>query len=549
MGLHFADLAVQSVPAMEEENRSDARGRMLRSAFAVGALTLVSRVTGLLRETVHAHYLGTGLGADAFRVALLIPNVFRRLVGEGAVSSAFVPVFTRVVRQEPGDVVRFSETFFSLWSMVLLAVTTLGMALAPSVLESLGAIGVAWTDEKLALTSQLTVGLFPYLLLIGLAAVAGGILNARGIFALPSATSILYNLAFIAAGLLLARRFAGESGPAWAFTIGVLAGGLLQLLVLLPELWRVGIRLRWRAPFGHPGVREVLRLLLPATFGAGVYQLNVLVANFLAMRLPGSGAVSALGYAGRLMEFVLGVFVFALSTVSLTTLSRQAAEGDRAGFRATLTEVLELTVFITTPSAVGLFLLQEPVIALLLQTGRFDRESAVLTAQAFQWYVPGLVLVGLNRVIVAGFYAQKDVWTPVRIGSASLVVNAFLSWALMGPLGHGGIALASTLAALFQIVWLFARFRLWGDERIAVRGPLLTWLRAGAASFVMAGVVLLVKHFWIDPAVGRIALGIGVGAAIAAGAVVYFAAASLLGAPEARRLWRTLARRFRVRSG
>ena len=401
----------------------------------------LSRITGLLREYTHAHFLGTGLGADAFRIALQIPSVFRRLVGEGAISSAFVPVFTRHIQSgDREEIRRFAEKFFTLWTVGLLVITAAGMALAGRALLALQGV-VAWKADELELTASLTRWLFPYLFLIGLSAVAGGILNSFKVFALPSATPLLFNLSFIACGACLSPLFPGDR-VAYGFAVGVLLGGALQIGVLLPSLRRLGLRLRPRWPGGHSGVREVLRQLVPGTFGAGIYQINVMLSSFLALRLPGNGQVAALGYAQRLMEFVLGVFVFALATVSITTLSRQAAAGDRPGFRSTLSEVLRLTTFITVPSAVGLYLLQGPVIALVFQSGKFDAGSARLTAAAFQWYVPGIVLVGVNRVIVAAFYSLKDIWTPVRVAAINLAVNLGGSWLLMRTMGHAGIALA-----------------------------------------------------------------------------------------------------------
>jgi putative peptidoglycan lipid II flippase len=530
-------------PGAETASSQASRQSFLRSALAVGAITFLSRITGLFREYTHAHFLGTGTAADAFRIALLIPNVLRRLVGEGAISSAFVPVFTRHIKREDPQAVRvFAEKFFTLWTAILAVVTLVGMALAGWGLRSLEGMGVAWSPEKLELTLRLTRWLFPYLALVGLSAVAGGILNAFGIFGLPSATPLLYNLAFIAGGWLLSGFFPGERAV-YGFMVGVLLGGTLQLGILLPPLFKMGIRFRPSWPGGHAGVREVLRLLIPGTFGAGIYQLNVMIAVFLAMRLPQEGPVAALGYAGRLMEFVLGVFVFALSTVSLTTLSAQAAEGDRQGFRATLSEVLRLTAFITIPSTVGLFVLRKPVIALLFKSGRFDEESARLTASIFQCYVPGLFVVGVNRVLVAAFYALKDIRTPVRVGAVNLAVNAGFAMALMGPLAHLGIALASTVAACVQSIWLLSIFARRQPDLLAGREILASLGRVLLASAVLWALCAALLPLLPGEERGKLALGLGVGGVIAAGLGVYFAAARLLGGREAAAFGLALGRR------
>jgi len=525
------------------------RRGLLRSAALVGFVTLLSRISGLARETVHAHFLGTALSADAFRIALIIPNVLRRLVGEGAISSAFVPVFTRSLLQGNAQEVRtFAEKFLTLWSVVLVAATLIGMALAGQALLSLQALDVVWDERKLLLTVELTRWLFPYLFLVGLSAVAGGILNAKGGFVLPTSTSLLFNLAYIAAGYALSGFFPGERAV-YSFTIGVLVGGALQIAILVPPLWKMGIRPRLRWPFDHAGVREVLRLFLPGTFGAGIYQLNVMVSALLAMRIPGEGPVSALGYASRLMEFVLGVFVFGLSTVSLTTLSERASKGDRDGFRSTLSEVMRLTAFITIPSAVGLSVLREPVIALILRGGAFNAESARLTAEAFQAYMPGVLLVGLGRVLISAFYALKDTWTPVKIGAVNLAVNAVAAWLLLGPLEHSGIALASSIAALVQSLSLLWAFRRKQRDLLDWGGLGGSLVRSGAAALVMGVACWGLLRILPGLERGKTALGIGVFATIAIGAAIYFTAAWVLRAPELEAFRRAiLVRRSRGRA-
>ncbi len=524
------------------------RRGMLRSAFAVGFITFLSRITGLMREFTYAYFLGTGTGADAFGVAVLLPNIFRRLVGEGAISSAFVPVFTRHIHKEgPAAVRAFAEKFFTLWMVLLIAITLLGMAFAGMAFLSIQGF-VAWPPEKLVLTASLSRWLFPYLFVIGLSAVAGGVLNSFGNFALPSATPLFYNLAFIAAGWLLSGFFPGEQAV-YSFTIGVLVGGALQLAVLIPPLWRMGIRFRPSWWGGHAGVREVLRLLIPGAFGAGVYQINVMVSSMIAMKISDEGAVAALRFSGRLMEVVLGIFVFALSTVSLTTLSRMAAAGDRDGFRSTLSEVIRLTGFITFPSAVGLYILREPVISVLLQYGRFDDRSALLTASAFQCYIPGLFLVGINRVLVSAFYSLKDIWFPLQVGVVNLVINAILSWVLIDPalgLGHIGIALASTLAAFLQAVCLIAGFARKERGFLAGREILASLVRSLASAVVMGAVALAL--LWIIPrGAGKPLLAVLLAAAILICGAVFFSVGIGLGARESASLTGALLARRRKR--
>jgi len=516
---------------------------ILRSAYAIGGISLLSRILGLIREYVHAHYLGTGMGADAFRIGVLIPNVFRRLVGEGAIASAFVPIFSRHVQREGREAIRiFAEKFFTLWTILLALITLAGMALAGWAVVSLNAMQEAWTPEKLELTENLTRLVFPYLFLIGLSAVAGGILNSFKIFALPSATPLFYNLAFIGAGCLLAPRLPAEQA-AYAFAVGVLAGGAIQLAILLPALWKLGVRPRPRWPGGHQGVREVLRLLVPGAFGAGIYQINVCISSFLAVQLGEDGPVSALGYATRLMEFVLGVFVFALSTVSVTTLSQQAASGDRAAFRATLSEVIRLACFITIPSAVGLYIFRDPIISLILQSGEFKEKSLELTSLAFQYYIPGLVFIGLNRMLVSAFYSLKNLWTPVKLAVVNLAINVILAWFLMKPMAHAGIALAATIATMVQGVCLFLAFLRRERDLLRVREVVYSIGRSLAASVVLAAACLALLPLLPGAEQGKFIQALCVLGAIFAGAAVYFTAARLLGALEATTLLRALFRR------
>ncbi len=509
---------------------------MLRSARAVGVITLVSRVTGLLRDAVRAHFLGTGAVADAFVLALQVPNLLRRLVGEGAVQSGVVPVLARVVHEEGREAMRaLTERLYTLWTLALLAVTLAGIVLSGALLgQALEGLS-DWSPEKARLTVELNRWLFIYLFFIGLSALGQGVLNSFKVFALPAATPLLFNLCFIAAGLLFPLFFANtEETAAWAFTAGVLVGGLLQFAVLVPSLWKRGVRFRprWRRADGdgHRGVREVFRLLLPATVGAGVYQINVMVSVFIASTVMG-GAVSSLNHSGRVVEVILGVYVFALSTVSLTTLSQKAGAGDLDGYRDTASEVLRLVLFITVPSAIGLLVLRRPIVEVLFASGRFDDTSVELTVEALECHAPGLVFVGVSRELVTMFHAFKDTRTPMRVAVLNLVLNAVLCVLLSRTaLRHAGVALASTLSVVVQAValwWIFQRRR----ALIDMRGVAVSVGRALVAASVMglacrAGLELLPAD------AGRLGLGAFVAIEVAGGAAIYFAVARLLRAPE-----------------
>ncbi len=532
-----------------KDSEEEGIGRsFVRSAWIVGIITLLSRLTGLLRVNTQARLLGTGDSADAFRIALQIPNLFRRLVGEGAITSSFVPVLVDYHRnRSPESLKLLIEKLYTLWSVALILITSCGIFLALSllilwggVLEQMGR-DAAWSEEKLELTSSLTQWLFPYLIFIGLSAIGQGVLNTYGKFGLPAATSVIYNFVFILAGLGLDALYPDEEA-AWFFVVGVLGGGAAQFLILLPSLWKRGIRFIPRWPFGDKGVKEVLKLFIPGTFGAGVYQVNVLVSMMIAMSIPIQGAVASLDYSSRLMEFVLGVFVFALSIVGLTTLSRHVADENLPAVKTTTTQLLRLALFITLPSTVGLFVLGPAIIELLLQWGAFDARSSELTWRAFQCHLPGLIFVGLNRVMVSAFYAFKDIWIPVGFATVALGVNAILCWVLsQTQLEHAGIALASSASALTQSIGLILVFKLKRDL-VDLKGVLSALVRGIVASAIMGGVCYYAWGF-IPTEGGFWLQGGALMGTITLGALIYFAISRLLGAPEVDWLLGKLKRR------
>ncbi len=537
-----------SPPDAKPKDSSVESSKLVRSASVVGIITLLSRITGLLRESLQASYLGTTVAADAFRIAFLLPNLMRRLVGEGAITSAFVPAYTQHLTHGGPDGGRtFAEKFLVFWLLVVTVMTAVGMAGAGWIVLW----GFGWGEfndpEKIRLTTELTRLLFGYLILIGAVAAIQGILNARGIFGMPAFAPVAFNLAFALVAWVLVPRL-GQGQRAFAVSIAVLVAGVVQLLVLLPQLFLLGIRFRPTNPFNHSGVREVMRLLLPGTVGAGIYQLNVAVSTSLASRL-GEGAASSLNYSNRLMEFVLGIFVFALSTVSLTALARYAAADDRASFERTASEVLRLTVFITVPSTVGLYLLRRPVLSLLFEGGEFDQHSLDLTQTAFRWHVLGMAFVGWNRVLVACFHSQKDLKTPVVQGAVNMAIHLSLAYALSEGMGHAGIALASTIAAALQtgclLVILLRKMR---GLRLpgVVQTTWKTLLAAGGMGLACAGVLRLAWNPGIN---GKSALALSVSAVVAVGIAVFFALARLLRMGEVGMLARGILKRRRSTRG
>lgn len=535
MGLPGVERSLRDVPKKKA-------GIALRGVLTIGFFTLGSRITGLAREATRAYFLGAGVAADAFQVAFQIPSVLRRLVGEGAVSSAVVPVAADfAARHGEAEQKCFAEKLLTLWTLLVFIATLLGVLFAGGLVTVCfrwGSFGD--NPAKLELTAALTQWLFGYLLLVGVAAALQGLLNARNRFAAPAAAPLLFNLGIIAVAWIVAPRLAPED-RAWALAAGVLVGGGLQLAVMVPSVWALGVRPVPRWPFDHGAVRRIMRLLVPAVFGAGIYQINVLVSTLLAARLESDGAVSVLSYSNRLMEVVLGVFVFALGTVSLTALSERAANEDHDGVRRLLGEVLDWVTFITLPSTVALWILRRPVLGLLLRGGAFGDDALEMTAEAFRWHVLGLCFVGWSRILLNAFYAGKNVATPVRIATINLFLHvglaAGLSW---GEFSFRGIALASSLAAAAQ-TWMLSRSLAAREQGIDGRAFLRGLRRSGVASSVMA-LLIVPAGTLLDPAGPKLALAIGLSAVIALGTLAYGGVSLALGQPQANAVLRGLRR-------
>lgn len=392
---------------------------------------------------VVAQLFGAGVATDAFFVAFRIPNLLRRLVGEGSLTASFIPVYSEYISQrskEEGD--ELVSASFSVLTIVLILFTGLGILFSPWIIKFM-AYGFSLEPEKFKLTVLLTRLMFPYIFFIGLVALAMGVLNSWKHFAAPALAPVLLNLAIIACALLLAG-FLKE--PIISLAIGVLMGGIVQLLFQVPFIrWKkITVRFHFR-PF-HPGVKRIGLLMAPSVLGLGVTQLNVLVSTFLASYLP-EGSVSYLYYADRLLEFPMGIFAIAIATVILPTMSEQTTKNDLQGMKETLSFALRFVFFVTLPAMIGLMVLRLPIINLLFQRGAFSAHSASMTAQALLYYALGLAAFAGIRIIVPAFYSLQDTKTPVKVAFLALLVNAGFGVILMIPLKHGGLALATSLAA------------------------------------------------------------------------------------------------------
>ena len=430
-----------------------------RIAKATGIMALatgLSRIAGLVRDMVVAAVFGAGYAADAFFVAFTIPNLLRRFFAEGSLTAAFVPTFAEVHHRDGIEASR--EIFRICWTLLLLvltAVTLLGILASPWVVKLIG-YGFVDVPGKLALTDLLNRIMFPYIFFVSLVALLAGVLNVQGHFLSPSLSPVLLNLAMIAAALWLAPLF---STPIVALAVGVLIGGVLQLLMQLPILYRHGFDLRLDFRFNHPTVRRVAKLMVPGIVGVAIYQINVVVTRLFASLLE-EGTVSWLYYGQRLFEFPQGIFVVSLAQAVLPSMSRQLAAKDQEGFRESLRFSLALILLVTLPAALGMIFCAKAIYSLFFLGGAFTGHDVAQSATVLAWYAPGLVFVGISRVVAPTFYALQDTRTPVLVSFWTLLVSIGASLLLMQPMKHAGLALALTISSVFNalvLLWLLDR--------------------------------------------------------------------------------------------
>ena len=522
------------------------RPSLLRSTLTFSGATLISRILGLVREQAIAYVFGANAATDAFWVAFRIPNFLRRLFAEGSFSVAFVPVFTEVKEKRSHE---------ELKQLVARTAGTLGGVLL--VVTALGVIGAGWVargfapgsiDEpvKLALTTDLLRITFPFLLFVSLTALAGGVLNSFHKFGLPALTPVILNLCMIAGALWLAPHL---ETPIMALGWAIFAAGILQLLVQLPALRALHLLALPRWGWNHPDVRRIMRLMVPTLFGSSVAQINLLLDTLIASFLI-AGSQTWLAQSDRLLEFPLGVFGVALGTVILPSLSRHHVSTDRDGFAKALDWGLRTALLISVPAMLALVLLAKPILATLLQHGRFsahDVDMAALSLAALSFGLPAFALV---KVVAPAFYARQDTRTPVRAAVVAMIANMVLNVAFVAllfswwsasddaaegwlagiarvPGLHMGLALASALASYLNLAQLWIALR---RDGIYVRQP--GWTahlgRLAASCAVMVAVIVACLAVWSewsawDTATRVLRLTIVIAAAAAAFVVALFA--------------------------
>jgi putative peptidoglycan lipid II flippase len=469
--------------ASHSHNRS-----VTRSAGVIGLGTLLSRILGFIRDVVIARMFGVYLYAQAFVIAFRIPNLFRDFVGEGASNAAIVPVLSEYsVKHSREDFWELANIVLNLLMIVLSLITILGIIFSPVIVRMI-APGFAASPEKLEATIHLNRIIFPYILLIGLAVYATAILNSLKNFNIPALAPCLLNISIIACALLFGEGTAG-------LATGILLGGLLQLLVQIPVLYKKGFRFRFMLDFKHPGVVQIGRLMLPRLASSGIYQLNNFVDSIFGslIAIVGDGGVAVLYFAYRLIQFPIGIFSNAMAQAILPTLSTQALEESRDNLKATLSWGLRAVFFVMLPTTAVFMALAYPLVSALFGGGKFDSNSSMLTGNALFFYSIGLTAYGGTKILQSCFFAIRDTVTPAKVAFLALLMNIALNAILMFPMKIGGLALSTSVSGITTFILLFfiLKRRLHG---LGERGIHSSFLRILCASLCTAFVCVLVNR-------------------------------------------------------
>jgi len=499
-----------------------------RATGVVGIAVMSSRLLGLVREQVFAGLFGASRNLDIFLIAFRVPNLLRDLFAEGALSTAFVTTFSKKIATE-GDrsAWQLANKVATLTAIFMSAITIVGIVFSR---EIIGVIASGFAAEDQAVTTLLTQIMWPFILLVSLAALAMGMLNAKNVFGMPAMASTFFNVGSIIAGVGVGWWLDPHFGQRalLGLAVGTLVGGALQFLVQLPALWKVGYRFRPNFAWRDSGVRTILVLMGPAVIAASAVQVNVLVNSTFASYLE-KGAVAWLSIAFRLMQLPLGIFGVAVATVALPLVSKSAAVGNMAGFRSALAHGLRLVFLLTIPSAIGLFCLARPIIAVLYQHGRFSAEATNQSAAALQFYAVGLVGYSAIKVLAPAFYALDRRYLPMLISLLSIGTNLVLNWFFTFhlALGHRGLALSVSLVAIINFLLLYIMMGRYagGLETGALIKSLAKVLVAGCA---LAGLCWVAMQFLFSTSLPLWREIVELAITIAAGVMIFFGAAYLL---------------------
>jgi len=466
----------------------DERRKIARAAGVMSAATFISRILGFARDMIFAVYFGATGISDTFFAAFRIPNLLRELFAEGSMSSAFIPVLTEYQQKKGEDEARrLVKVTFTFILLIVGIICLLGIIFAPGIVAVI-APGFMKSPEKFSLTVSLTRIMFPFLLFISLAALMMGVLNTRRVFFIPAVAPAMLNIALIISIIFFASKF---EQPIKAAAIGVLIGGFVQFVFQLPSFAKNRYRLGVDLSLGHPGLKKMSVLLIPATFALAITQVNIVVSNILASYLA-TGSITYLYYSMRLIQFPVGIFGVAMGMAVLPSLSEHAVKGEFGKVREDFSFALRLLFFVTVPAMAGLIALREPIINLLFQRGHFDYSATKGTAEALLYYSLGIWSIVGIRVITATFYSMQDTKTPVKIATIGMLSNILFSLLLMGPMKHAGLALANAMASIvnFSLLFFFLRKKLKhiGTKKIA--GSFSKILTASVMMGVVARIML-----------------------------------------------------------
>ena len=511
-----------------------------RSAGLVGSLTFLSRIAGYGRDVVIAYFFGATASTDAFWVAFRIPNLLRRLFAEGSLTISFIPVFTEYLEtKNKEEAKKVADAVFTILVFLLILISIGGILLSPYIIK-LFAAGFDKSTFELAVT--LNRIMFPYILFISLTALSMGVLNSLRHFFAPAFSPVILNICIIAAVLLVYNFF---SIPIYAAAVGVIIGGILQLIFQLPFLYGRGFLFSLNKNVRHPAVKKIGFLIIPQLFGVAVYNLNILVntqyASFMA-----EGSISYLYFAERLIEFPLGIIAVSIATVLLPSLSSHVSKKDFDKFRETYSFTLRLMFFILIPALVGLIVLRVPICNLLYQRGEFDYAATIFTSQALLGYAVGLWAVGGIRITAPAFYSMQDTKTPVIIAFIAFIINAVCGYLLGFTFGfqHTGLAFASSISSIINFLLLFYLIeRRVGNINILSIVTLL--IKLTAISSIMGFAVWRISKltYWSESAFSMEKIGV-LGAAIVAAVVIYFLLAKILKIEESDFLIKMIRKRI-----
>lgn len=525
----------------------EASNQLARRAGSVAGATMISRLLGLVREQVIAAVFGAGRGpaTDVFLLAFRIPNLLRDLFAEGALSAAFIPNFTAALREERARAWRLFNIVLNVLVVLLGLITALVVLFAPEVVT---ALATGYGEEKRGLAALLTRITAPFLVLVSLAALSMGALNACGRFFVPALSPALFNVAMIASALALPGLMPGWGlDPVAALAVGAVAGGALQLAIQLPMLRREGWRYRPRWDLKDPGLVRIARMMGPAVIGMAIVQVSILIDTQFASQIPGDGPLSWLNFAFRIMYLPIGVVGVGIGVAHLVEASRHAAAGEMGELRAALGRAVRLTAALALPAMAGLIALRVPVVRVLYERGEFVSADTRATADALLWFAAAILTYSAIKVFVPTFYATGETRIPLLASASGIAVKIAASFLLVGPMGHTGLAVSTMLATVVNagILGLVLRRRVGCYMGCGGTGALIRMAAAAAAM----GVGVFWLHEALVGALGHATLGAqiaAVAASVLAGMLLYAGLCALLRVGDVRDVFRAV---FRRRSG